>query len=74
MIVKHFPQKVLGIFTLADNINFNDMKRDINWAHVQDTKTRNEEENSQAGVIARGILEVQMAPNIELQQQIITAK
>lgn len=50
------------------------MKRDINRARVQDRKTRDDEGNPQAGNIVRGILEGQAAPNIELQQQIITSK
>lgn len=50
------------------------MRRDINRARAQDRKTRDEEGNSQAGIIVRGILEGQTAPNIELQQQVVTSQ
>jgi hypothetical protein len=50
------------------------MRRDLNRARAQDRKTRDEEGNSQAGIIVRGILGGQTAPNIELQQQVLTSK
>jgi hypothetical protein len=50
------------------------MRRDLNRARAQDRKTRDAEGNSKAGIIVRGILEGQTAPNIELEQQVVTSR
>lgn len=62
----------MGIFTSADNADFNEMKRDINRARVQDRKTRDLDED---GVIIRGVIEGKNTPaNLEQQQQMVTLK
>lgn len=50
------------------------MKRDINRAHAQDQKTRDEDGNPQVGIIVRGIVEGQSTPvNMEMQHQTLTS-
>jgi hypothetical protein len=67
--------RVLGLFTSIDNGEFDEMKRDLNRARAQDRRTRDEDGNSTAGIIVRGILEGRTAPaNTEIQQQTITLK
>jgi hypothetical protein len=55
-------------------MDFNEMKRDINRARVQDRKTRDLDEDA-SGIIVRGVIEGKNTPaNLEMQQQLITLK
>ena len=79
----NFPQdiwnlgRVLGIFTSADNGEFDEMKRELNRARAYDRKQRDEEGNPKSGVIVRGVLEGRSGyagMDIDMQQQVVTAK
>ena len=66
---------MLGIFSSADNGEFDEMKRELNRARAYDRKQRDEEGNSTAGVLVRGVLEGRSGhTDIELQQQVVTTK